>query len=460
MSNNYLFRYKKTKNITQIVSNTTNDKDSYAMLNINNSQLLWQILKNNNITMVYGLPGGGITNILNYLPSDIKWINVGHELQNGFLASVYGYYTNNVGVLFTTYGPGIATALSAFKNAEDENLPLLLISTIIPNSSPDDFQYWDIINIGNKIGKTYYIENVYEMEQKFMEAYNTAKHSSIGVMIIINYHILLQPAYSNKYSVNTNSINANNYIINIKRYYDNIITDITRTMSQTKILIILGKGKFINYTTLINFIQKNNLPYVTVWKQRLEIPNTCYCGRLGTLGHHSANYAAYNATHILIIGDLSGSLRSSFYSGKFTAVLFNKNANIYTLVNRKIDTSFYSKQTYIVNSFEYILQNLNFTANSNWIRFLNTSNSKLLIDLPAISQLEKYCYAASNVYKKNNLNIPVTTGVGNHWYAIGKYMNIPCENSFESSTNWASIGIGIVNGIGLYHALKKKCMGI
>ena len=26
--------------------------------------------------------------------------------------------------------------------------------------------------------------------------------------------------------------------------------------------------------------------------------------------------------------------------------------------------------------------------------------------------------------EKNNLDIPVTTGVGNHWYAIGKYMNL------------------------------------
>jgi hypothetical protein len=49
----------------------------------------------------------------------------------------------------------------------------------------------------------------------------------------------------------------------------------------------------------------------------------------------------------------------------------------------------------------------------------------------------------------------VTTGVGNHWYAIGKYMDINNVYSWESATMWASIGVGMTNGIGMYNANQK-----
>jgi acetolactate synthase-1/2/3 large subunit len=91
--------------------------------------LISKLLLSKNIKIVFGVPSSSIDGILNYIPSQIKWVNTGLELQNGFISQVYGSYTNNVGILFTGTGPSIATAISSIKNAECENKPLLVITT-------------------------------------------------------------------------------------------------------------------------------------------------------------------------------------------------------------------------------------------------------------------------------------------------------------------------------------------
>ena len=53
------------------------------------------------------------------------------------------------------------------------------------------------------------------------------------------------------------------------------------------------------------------------------------------------------------------------------------------------------------------------------------------------------------------MKIPVVTGVGNHWYAIGKYFNSTSLHCWSSSTLWASIGCGYCYGLGAYLATKK-----
>ena len=46
-----------------------------------------------------------------------------------------------------------------------------------------------------------------------------------------------------------------------------------------------------------------------------------YCGRLGSIGNHSANYALYKAESLIVIGNLSGGLTnevSQFYENRFS----------------------------------------------------------------------------------------------------------------------------------------------
>ena len=95
------------------------------------AHLFWRFLIQKKIRRVFGLPGGPMDHLLSLLPQKIQWTNTGNELQNGFCAQVYGQYTQNVGYLLTTIGPGFATAISALQQAIYEGNPLILVSRLL-----------------------------------------------------------------------------------------------------------------------------------------------------------------------------------------------------------------------------------------------------------------------------------------------------------------------------------------
>jgi thiamine pyrophosphate-dependent acetolactate synthase large subunit-like protein len=278
----------------------------------------WKYLESKNITDIFGLPGGAFSDNLSKKPTSIYWNNVGDELQNGFIASVYGYYKKNVGILFTTTGPGIATLLSAYVNAKVENLPLLVISTFNPLTD-SDFQWWNIKQIGSTIGHLFYIETIDEFIKKLHQAYYLARQNT-GVILLININILNQPDEIPDQIYNQIVDNK------LKISKNKIVSTINRKFCNKRSLIVIGKGLFFNYDVLKQFILRNNLPYVTTWKQRYIIENGLYCGRLGSLGNHSANYAVIKASRILVIGDISEGLNTPFFSNKFTFRKLNKKA--------------------------------------------------------------------------------------------------------------------------------------
>jgi thiamine pyrophosphate-dependent acetolactate synthase large subunit-like protein len=442
-----IFRFASDYVPTKIV--TITNTDSYTV-----SELIWKYLVEQGITSIFGLPGGFITKMLYKIPETITWHNVGNELTNGFLAQTYGQYTNNVGVLFVTGGPGLFTALSAVKNAVQECNPLLLITGHNKNAMADDFQSSDSLN--GLSGTTKYIIRVDDptIIVKYLNiAYQLAKNLNTGVILSIELSIdLAVPSYFLPYT--SMIVDTPSKITQIQN------TLKSKIPGNSKLLVVVGKGNYINENIVNDFITRNNLPYVTTWKGRCSMSGGINCGRIGTLGNHSANYAEYHATHILVIGNLAGGMTnaSTFYKDKFSSGFFNNTAYIASLsiTSDTIDSS--STDSFVVSNIENILDGLVLQTTDTWRNQLITANSMLYVPLARISKLEAYCYAASQVYDLcSNVieNVSVTTGVGNHWYAIGKYFDIVPFNKWDSPVMWASIGIGVANGYGMYLAQQK-----
>ncbi len=415
-----------------------------------NTTYFWDFISSKNVDNVFGLSGCGIVELLSTKPNSIKWINVGNELQNGFIASVYGYYTKNVGFLFTTTGPGIATALSAYKNAEAENQPLVVISTFNPFIK-EDFKWLTIKQTIDAFGNVIYIEHNYEFITKLHKAYNLALNNSTSVILIINVNILSQTVKApNSRLLKNNSLDVD--------YINKINNKIISRFDKKRILVVVGKGSYIDYNVVKRFILDNELPYVTTWKQRFIIENSLYCGRFGSLGNHSANYAAIKANRILVIGDISEEIKTPFFTNKFSFVKLNKKSIVYLISNRKKQLENKNIDKYFITChLNDILSKLKISCSKKWENIVTIGNSNLFNSIQPISKLEKYMYAASQVYKNNPFlhNVRVTSGVGSHCRAVGKYFDISKPESFESTTSWSSIGTGLTNGIGIHYATKE-----
>jgi len=427
------------------------------------SNLIWDFLLSKNVNKIFGLPSSSIDNILNYIPKEIEWINVGNELQNGFVSQVYGSYSNNVGILCLGTGPGIATALSSIKNAECEDKPLLVI-TGFEKKKNVDFQHWNIEKISKQIVKySFHVKKSNELLQKLILSYNIAKIYNTAVILTIDVDILLYkcnklkiPKENTEMKISHHFTKENTFVSN-KLILNKTIKELS-IINNTKLLVILGKTNHRKYDkTIQNFLKRNNLPYVTTWKARTIYNTGLYCGRIGSIGNHSANYALYNCDNILLIGNMIEDLK---YNGKeyhydmFSIPFITKKKNLY-IIDYKKKNKLSNTKIFVFLNFKTILDKLSIKVNNEWFNTLKISNQKLLINLPSISLLEKYAHKASLVHMNHKLDVPVTTGVGNHWYAIGKYMNFTKSNCFESDSNWASIGVGIANGLGIYYATKK-----
>ena len=407
------------------------------------SVAIWNYLDKQHASTIFGLPGGPIASLFSTMPKSFTWIDLGNELQNGFSAGAYGQYSNTVGILMVTNGPGIATALSSLQNAINEQFPLLIVTPYAKSGEVGEFQQWNILEIAKKVTpNVFYIDKCDDVISTLSRAYELAKNKATGVVLLVDPTLFMQKC----------RLTEPESRIDVHDEQSKIFQTLSDFNNQ-KLLVVLGKCKSDEYDAIKRFIIRNQLPYVTAWTGRIEIDNGFFCGRIGTLGNHSANYAAYHATRILIIGNVSGQLHSST-KNKFSVILTANAAKVCTFACNA-NENIMNSDVFIMSSFKETLDQLNFESNIDWQKQLTTANQKLYYELPAETTLEKYSLSAAKVYAHHKLEIPVTTGVGNHWYSIGKYMNITAPNCWESSTTWGSIGCGMAYGIGIYHATKK-----
>ena len=423
--------------------------------NLNMAQILWKSITDQNIKKVFGVPGLAVYKLLYNIPENIEWYNIGNELSDGFCAQIYGQYMNEAGILFVTSGPGFATAFSTLKNAIQEHNPLVVISGYVKTDSFYDFQKIDFNGLADIIPYTFVISDPSLTYITFKTAYEIAKTKNTGVLIEIKIDTeLISPKYIYYEPPKT--------ICEIKREKQiekNIKCQIKNLLNNKKnTLVIIGKGNYENINKVYQFIKRNNLPYITTWKGRCVINGGINCGRVGTLGYHSANYALYHAKNVLIVGNLSGGLTdsSNFYTTKFSSGILQNKQNIVSISLYKETIEKLVDHYFVVNNIENILEGLHISTNNKWKEFLINSNNKLYTPLKRISKLEDYIYNAYLVYDKLSIKPNVVTDNGNHWLAAGKYFNIKELNTWDSSTTWASIGIGPPNAYGMTLAKPNK----
>ena len=416
------------------------------------TQNFWDLLIKLRTTYIFGLPGGILSILTKKIPSELKWIDVNIEIQNGFVSQIYGKYTDDVGIVFLSPGPGFVTAMSSLYNAVNESNPLMAISVFDNDVDFFDFQSFDIIGVSKKMTKNVFVINNYNDIYKIVEAHTISKNQMTLSIILLNVKLVSSNNSYKKVNITTINKIIQKYNLNMNMHSNKIIKTLEH-LNNTDFLVVLGKLKLNSYNAVINFIQKNNLPYVTTWGGRLIIKDTIYCGRIGGLGNHSANYALYNCKNLLLIGDIFYET-STIYKYKF-GIIFEKNKNIFSLSHNEYNLKSTSHNSFLINNYDEILDKLHISSNKTWCERLIKSNQILLCDLQVKGNLEKYTYITSKVYKENELKIHIACDVGNNWYAMGKYMDITTPGAFESSVRWASIGTGIANALGIYYATKK-----
>ena len=95
---------------------------------MNGGERVAQVLQTNDITHIFTLCGGHISPILvEAKKRGIQVIDVRHEANAAFAADAYSRLTGKVGVCAVTAGPGVTNTLTAVKNAQLAQSPLIIL---------------------------------------------------------------------------------------------------------------------------------------------------------------------------------------------------------------------------------------------------------------------------------------------------------------------------------------------
>ena len=126
------------------------------MAKLTGSQIIIQLLKQNNINQVYGLPGGMILPLYNELfVSGLKHILVRQEQAAGFIAQGSARITGKAAVCMATSGPGAMNLLTSVADARCDSIPLVAITGQVNTNliGTDAFQEADTFGLSFPITK-------------------------------------------------------------------------------------------------------------------------------------------------------------------------------------------------------------------------------------------------------------------------------------------------------------------
>ncbi|KAA6226874.1 acetolactate synthase large subunit [Campylobacter sp. LR196d] len=155
------------------------------MSKISGSAMICEALKEENVEVVFGYPGGAALNIYEeiYKQNYFKHILVRHEQAAVHAADGYARVSGKVGVAIVTSGPGFTNAITGLATAYSDSIPLVLISGQVSTSliGTDAFQEIDAVGISRPCVKhNYLVTHIDELPRVLKEAFYIAKSGRPG----------------------------------------------------------------------------------------------------------------------------------------------------------------------------------------------------------------------------------------------------------------------------------------
>lgn len=154
-------------------------------MELSGSQMVIEALRKENVSVVFGYPGGAIMNVYDevYKQNYFKHILTRHEQAAIHAADGYARASGKVGVAFVTSGPGFTNAVTGLATAYMDSIPIVVISGQVPISmiGTDAFQEIDAVGISRPCVKhNYLVKDVKDLSRILKEAFYIARSGRPG----------------------------------------------------------------------------------------------------------------------------------------------------------------------------------------------------------------------------------------------------------------------------------------
>jgi acetolactate synthase-1/2/3 large subunit len=152
------------------------------------AQVLWECLERENVTHVFGYPGGAILPAYDALKhSKIHHVLVRHEQGATHMADGYARASGEVGVAVATSGPGATNMVTGIATAMLDSSPIVCITGQVGSKliGSDAFQETDITGVTLPITKhNYLVTHASELARTIREAFYVARSGRPGPVLV------------------------------------------------------------------------------------------------------------------------------------------------------------------------------------------------------------------------------------------------------------------------------------
>ncbi len=121
------------------------------------ADLLVKCLENENVRVVFGLPGEENLDVMDAIQdsSKIRFVQTRHEQGAAFMADVYGRLTGEAGVCLSTLGPGATNLITGVADAHLDHAPMVVLTGQVDLESlhKESHQHIDLVEMFRPITK-------------------------------------------------------------------------------------------------------------------------------------------------------------------------------------------------------------------------------------------------------------------------------------------------------------------
>ncbi|HEX3019900.1 MAG TPA: biosynthetic-type acetolactate synthase large subunit [Chitinispirillaceae bacterium] len=423
-------------------------------MKLTGAQVLIDALKKEDVSVVFGYPGGVVIPIFDVLydTEEIKFVLTRHEQAAAHAADGYARATGKVGVCLATSGPGATNIMTGIATAFLDSIPMVAITGQVSTAllGSDAFQEADVVGISRPITKhNFLVKSIDELPVIIKKAFHIASTGRPGP-VLVDIPVDVSRAVTESYSY-PETISIRSYKPNTTGHIRQIQKAAEAIANAKKPVIFAGGGIIHSgaYEELLELAQSTNIPVTTSLMGLGCFPGNhpLFIGMPGMHGAKAANFAIQECDLIISIG-VRFDDRVTGYVAKFAPEA--------TIIHMDIDPAAISKiikvDIPVVGDAKKILTELNKLVKPRdadaWNEKVIKWKGKKLFTYTDSKEVIKPQAVIEAVYRETNGKAIIATEVGQHQMWTAQYYLFDRPRTLLTSGGLGTMGYGMPAAMG------------
>lgn len=422
------------------------------MKQISGNKLLMKALKEENVNLLFGYPGGYNIDMLDELYKQDFTEVVLPRHEQGLIHGADGYAraTGKVGVCLVTSGPGATNLVTGIATANYDSVPLVCITGQVSRNliGNDAFQEVDMVGITRNICKYgVTVSKREDLGRRIKEAFYIARTGRPGVVVLDLPKDMMLELGDNTYP---DKVDIRGYKPNVAVHIGQLKRAIKMLKKAKNPLFLAGGGINIGGANEIfnKLVETTKVPVVTTVMGKGSIPTNSpyYVGNMGLHGAYASNMAVGECDLLFSIG----ARFNDRVTGK--VVNFAPNAQI---VHIDIDTASISRNVQVdvpivadaQEACEKLLEYATELDTEDWLNKIN--EWKLENPLKLKNNNVVNAHNIINEINKQFNDFIVVTDVGQHQMWCSQFIELDKNKKVFMSGGLGTMGYGLPASMGV-----------